>query len=49
MEIYTCTFTGGKWFCPHDCDDPAHGRQGVNRIYYRGVYYKPGQQIIDNN
>ena len=47
MSDYTCTYTRGKWFCPHDCDDPSHGRPGHSRIYYRGRYYKPGQQITD--
>lgn len=47
MDNAGCIFTGGKWFCPHECDDPSHGRPGNARIYYRGRYYRPGDIITD--
>ena len=48
MSDYTCTLVHGKWFCPHDCDDPSHGKNGASRIFYGGHYYRPGQLITDN-
>lgn len=41
----TCTYTAGRWFCPHDCDDPTHGRHGRHRVLYHGHYYRPGGLI----
>lgn len=42
-----CIYTRGTWFCPHECDDPSHGRQGPPRVLYHGRYYRPGQIITD--
>lgn len=42
---FTCTLAGGKWFCPHDCDDPSHGRPGTDRVYIEGRYYRDGGLI----
>ena len=51
MSDYTCTYTRGTWFCPHDCDDPSHGRHGAARIFDKGRYWRPGELIetIINN
>ena len=48
MSDFTCTLVCTKWYCPHDCDDPSHGKRGMALIYYRGHYYRPGQLITDN-
>ena len=51
MSDYTCTLVGTKWYCPHDCDDPSHGRGGAERILHKGRYWRPGDLIetIINN
>lgn len=43
-----CVYTRGTWYCPHECDDPAHGHHGPARIYHKGHYYRPGQLVTDN-
>ena len=43
---FDCTYTAGKWHCPHTCQEPSHHNgRGRSLVFYKGRYYPPGALI----